>query len=160
MFPNRVIRVIVHPTDFSESSRPAWEAACALARDYRARLFAVHVEPPGPVFAELGAIPPVPVDRDALERRLSEVCPATKGLNVVHVLVDGEEATEILAFAEKAHADLIVMGTHGRSGFGRLIVGSVAEEVLRRAPCPVMTVRTPVPAVVREPAVAAAHECF
>lgn len=152
MFP---IRVIVHATDFSENSRPAWEAACVLARDYRARLFAVHVEPPGPVFAELGAIPPIPVDRDALERRLSDTCPASKGVNVVHVLVDGDEATEIIAFAEKAHADLIVMGTHGRSGFGRLIVGSVAEEVLRRAACPVMTVRTPVPAESREAEVAA-----
>ena len=140
MFP---IKVIVHPTDFSANSNNAWEIASALARDYRARLFAIHVEPPAPIFAELGAIPPVPADRNALERRLAEACPAAKELDVIHVLVDGDEVTEIMAFAAKAHADLIVMGTHGRTGFRRLLMGSVAETVLRQAPCPVLTVQGP-----------------
>lgn len=138
------IRTIIHPTDFSENSQAAFEVACAMARDYRASLYFVHVEPPSPVFAELGAIPPVPVDREAIERRLSEIRSANPAVRITPMLLDGDETTEILAFAEKAHADLIVMGTHGRSGLSRLLMGSVAEEVLRRAPCPVMIIKNPV----------------
>jgi nucleotide-binding universal stress UspA family protein len=66
------IRIIVHPTDFSENSKAAFEMACALANDYRASLYVVHVEPPTPVFAELGTIPPMPMDREALERQLAD----------------------------------------------------------------------------------------
>jgi nucleotide-binding universal stress UspA family protein len=138
------IRIIVHPTDFSENSKAAFEMACALANDYRASLYVVHVEPPTPVFAELGTIPPMPMDREALERQLAAIQSANPTVKITRLLLDGDEVTEILAFAEKAHADLIVMGTHGRTGLGRLFMGSVAEEVLRRAPCPVLTIKNPV----------------
>src|ERR1039457_618813 len=69
------IRTILHPTDFSANSQCAWEMACALARDYGARLLLVHVEAPMPAFAELGAIPPEPVDRRALECELAKIKP-------------------------------------------------------------------------------------
>jgi nucleotide-binding universal stress UspA family protein len=138
------IRIIVHPTDFSENSNAAFEMACALANDYRASLYVVHVEPPSPVFAELGAIPPTFVDREALERQLDAIQSRNPAVKITRLLLGGDEATEILAFAERAHADLIVMGTHGRTGLGRLFMGSVAEEVLRRAPCPVLTIKNPV----------------
>ena len=69
------IRTILHPTDFSANSHYAWELACALARDYGARLLLIHVEVPVPVFAELGAIPPQPVDRRALEAELAQIKP-------------------------------------------------------------------------------------
>jgi nucleotide-binding universal stress UspA family protein len=65
---------------------------------------------------------------------------------VEHWIFQGDPATEILAAAEKIKCDLIVMGTHGRTGLGRLLMGSVAEQVVRKAPCPVLTVKTPLPA--------------
>ncbi len=150
------ISVIVHPTDFSESSRDAWELACSLARDYGAKLYVIHVERLMPAFAELGAVPPPPIDREGLERQLGLIRPVNGKLEVNRVLLFGDEATEINAFAEKVHADLIVLGTHGRSGLGRLLMGSVAEGVLRRAPCPVLTVKTPAAVKANEPAKAVA----
>jgi nucleotide-binding universal stress UspA family protein len=139
MFP---IRTIVHPTDFSENSRGAWEIACLLARDHGSRLLLVHVEPPQPRFAEPGAVPPAPVDRRALERLLAQIRPADPTLTVIRKLLVGDEASEIDKVAAENHADLIVMGTHGCTGLGRFIMGSVAEQVIRQAPCPVLTVRT------------------
>jgi nucleotide-binding universal stress UspA family protein len=137
------IRTIVHPTDFSANSQCAWEMACALARDYGARLLLVHVEAPMPVFAELGAIPPEPVDRRALERQLAQIKPTDSTLAVARTLLFGDEPSTINRFAKENDVDLIVMGTHGRSGLGRLLMGSVAEAVLRDAPCPVLTIKTP-----------------
>jgi universal stress protein A len=138
------IRVIVHPTDFSANSQAAWEMACALARDYGAKLLLVHVEPPMPSFAELGAIPAEPLDRRSLERQLAQIRPTNPNDAVVaRTLLVGDEATEINRFAVENHADLIVMGTHGRTGLGRLLMGSVAETVLRQAPCPVVTIKAP-----------------
>jgi len=148
------IQVIVHPTDFSANSRTAWEMACALARDYGARLLLVHVEPPMPSFAELGAIPPVPLDRSSLEHQLAQIkTTAPNDPVVVRTLLVGDEATEITEFAERNHADLIVMGTHGRTGLGRLLMGSVAETVLRQAPCPVLIVKAPLNAGAKQQSV-------
>jgi nucleotide-binding universal stress UspA family protein len=137
------IQTILHPTDFSPNSQCAWEMACALARDYGARLLLLHVEPPLPSFAELGAVspPPVPMDRPALERQLTQLKPVDSKLAVTRVLLEGNEALEINRFAQENDVDLIVMGTHGRTGLGRFLTGSVAEAVLRKAPCPVLTVR-------------------
>jgi nucleotide-binding universal stress UspA family protein len=78
-----------------------------------------------------------------LERQLAEVKPKDAALAVTRKLLFGEEATEIISFANENHADLIVMGTHGRTGLSRLLMGSVAETVLRQAPCPVLTIKTP-----------------
>ena len=144
------IKTIVHATDFSAHSQCAWEMACALARDYGVRLFLVHVEPPAPAFAELGAIPPEPMDRRALEKMLAEIKPADGSQAVTRKLLVGDEAGEIIRFATENRADLIVMGTHGRTGLGRLILGSVAESVMREAQCPVMTVKSPMPLRAKE----------
>src|ERR1043165_93929 len=95
------IKAIVHPTDFSENSKPAFELACALARDYGAKLHVVHAEPPMPVFAELGAVPPPPVDRRSLERHLAQLRPANVNLDVTRVLLNGDEAPAINESAEK-----------------------------------------------------------
>lgn len=137
------IRTILHPTDFSANSQCAWEMACALARDYGARLLLVHVEVPQPVFSELGAIPPEPVDRRALEAELARIRPTDPTLAVTRTLLFGDEPSTINRFAKENNVDLIVMGTHGRTGLGRLLMGSVAESVLREAPCPVLTIKTP-----------------
>ena len=68
-------------------------------------------------------------------------------ISLEHRLADGVAVTEIVGEAEKSHCDLIVMGTHGFTGLSRLLMGSVAEGVLRRAPCPVLTVKEPMPAM-------------
>jgi nucleotide-binding universal stress UspA family protein len=139
------IQTILHPTDFSEHSNYALRLACSLAKDYRSRLIALHVLVRPVIAYGEGVIPPDPEtlyddawkrlndlqvpDRDhAVDRRLSEAADA---------------AEEIVRFAREVNADLIVMGTHGRTGIGRLLMGSVAEHVLRGAECPVLTVRTP-----------------
>ena len=138
------IRTILHPTDFSESSRPAFELACALARDYSAALVVTHVVPPTHVFAPDGIAVPFPAEEPYEARaRLARVRPADGHVEVEHRLLEGDPAEMILKLAEDVNADVIVMGTHGTTGLTRLLVGSVAESVMRKAPCPVLTVRGP-----------------
>ena len=96
-----------------------------------------------------------PEDAAELHRRLVAVRPADPKVPVEHVMLVGDEATEIIRLAADKAVDLIVMGTHGRSGIGRMLMGSVAEKVVRRAPCPVLTVKQPV-RVVRKAAEPAA----
>lgn len=138
------IRKILHATDFSAQSKAAFEVACALARDHQAVLVVVHVNRPTQIFAPDGIAVSVPVE-DPLELRaqLADVRPADKRVNVEHHLLDGEPAEQILKAAQIQHADLIVMGTHGTTGLARLLMGSVAETVLRKAMCPVLTVKAP-----------------
>jgi nucleotide-binding universal stress UspA family protein len=138
------IRTILHPTDFSESSRPAFELACALARDYSAALVVTHVVPPTSAFAVDGIAIPLPAEEPYEARaRLANVRPDARHAEVEHRLLEGDPITMILKLAEDVKADMIVMGTHGSSGLMRLLVGSVAEGVMRKAPCPVLTVRGP-----------------
>jgi nucleotide-binding universal stress UspA family protein len=143
------IRTILHPTDFSELSRGAFHLACRLAHDLGARLVLLHVaQPPVVTALELVNVSPEagPDDwREQLERRLQWLDPACEGVHVERWLEEGEPVREILRVARECCADLIVMGTHGRSALGRLVLGSVAEEVLRRAPCPVLTVKGSLP---------------
>jgi nucleotide-binding universal stress UspA family protein len=92
-------------------------------------------------------IPAEPVDvREQLLEQLANVQSRDPNVAVEHHLKQGDSATEILQYAQQIKSDLIVMGTHGRSGLGRLFLGSVAEQVLREAPCAVLTVKTPVAA--------------
>jgi nucleotide-binding universal stress UspA family protein len=136
------IRTILHPTDFSDASAPAFELACALARDYKATLLLVHVFPPPHVFAPDGIAVAFPVEEPyQLQARLAQLRPTEPGITVEHHVLEGNPVDLILQTAEKRHADVIVMGTHGTTGLTRLLVGSVAESVLRKAPCPVLTVR-------------------
>jgi nucleotide-binding universal stress UspA family protein len=133
------IRTIIHPTDFSEHADYAFRLACALARDYDARLLVVHVAPVV-VYGE-GLMPLGPDTlTDELRDCLHKVDdPAVK---IEHRMLEGGAASEILRLAQETDCDLIVMGTHGRSGIGRLLLGSVADLVMRKAPCPVLTVKT------------------
>lgn len=122
------IRRILFPTDFSEASRRAGETALALARHFGARLVVLHV------------IPPVtdPDPRRAALRSLAAELAAD--VPVEAETVAGVPARQIAAYASRHHVDVIVMGTHGRTGVSHALLGSVAEAVLRRAPCPVLTV--------------------
>lgn len=138
------IRKILCPTDFSDSARPAFELARALARDYRAALVVVHVAPPTRAFAPDGIALPVPVEEPyELRARVVHLHPVDAGSEVEYRVLEGDAGEQILKASRDTNADVIVMGTHGRSGFTRLLMGSVAESVMRHAPCPVLTVRGP-----------------
>jgi nucleotide-binding universal stress UspA family protein len=138
------IRKILHPTDLSENSRAAFDVACALARDYRAELLVLHVNKPEGIYAPDGVAMALPAQEPlALRGKLAQVRPADSSVKVEHRLVDGEPSEEILKVAGAEGVDVIVMGTHGSTGLARLLMGSVAENVLRKAPCPVLTVRQP-----------------
>jgi nucleotide-binding universal stress UspA family protein len=145
------IKSILCPVDFSDVSHHALEHAVMLARWYHANLFVLHVHRLampvtgiGPYVPEV--IPPVVLtdgERNQLLGTLKDlVAPARAGGVPVEILLD-EALNVAQAVEERAHslsADLITLGTHGRSGFQRLVLGSVAERVLRAARCPVMTV--------------------
>jgi nucleotide-binding universal stress UspA family protein len=145
MFP---IHTILHPTDFSDRAGYAFRVACALARAGGARLVILHVAQPLWTLGGIQGVPPVPLEygREGLEELLRRLQPPDPAVAVEHRLELGDPAAEILRAARECSCDLIVMGTHGRGGLGRLLMGSVAEAVVRQAPCPVLTVRLPLPA--------------
>jgi nucleotide-binding universal stress UspA family protein len=152
------IKSILHPTDFSKPSEYALRFACALARDYQARLVLVHVVEPPVYYGELGMAVPLPPDfNDHLRARLAHLVPADSGLSAETILVEGNASRDILRVAEEQHCDLIVLGTHGRTGLSRVLLGSVAEEVSRHAELPVLTLKTPALLDLEKP-VEAAHE--
>ena len=133
------LNTILFPTDFSHTGDAALAYASLLARDTGARLLIVHVEePPTGYGGEMyyGILEP---DTEELEQMLKEVVPSESGVPYEHRLVTGEPARTLVRLAKEEDADLIVMGTHGRTGVMRILMGSVAEAVVRRAPCPVLT---------------------
>jgi nucleotide-binding universal stress UspA family protein len=141
------IDTILHPTDFSEPAEYAFQLACSLARDHNARLFVLHVIPPPQTHGEVLARASPDSYRDQLWRKLAHMKPSESTVKVEHLLEEGHPAEVIVQAAKENCSDLIVMGTHGRGGLRRLLMGSVAEEVLREASCPVLTVRSHIPAV-------------
>lgn len=153
------IDTILHPTDFSDQSRPAFELACALARDYGAELVICHVSPTPVMAVADGATFEVPTGfAEQAQARLERVRPDDPTLRFTHVLERGDEVAGTLKVAADRRADLIVMGTHGRTGLSRVLLGSVAEGVSRRAGCPVVTVRVPRPAASRRPVASASAQ--
>jgi nucleotide-binding universal stress UspA family protein len=141
------IRRILCPIDFSDFSRRALDHAIAIARWYKASVTVLHVFSSVPV--AMGAGPMVfepillpPVDRDQLlaDTKAFAEMESAPGIGIDAVVREGNPSREILDHAAGMKADLIVIGTHGRSGFERLLLGSVAEKVLRKASCAVMTV--------------------
>jgi universal stress protein A len=138
------INTILHPTDFSAASLSALELAFSLARDHGARVVLLHVvEPPF-----YGGEPLMPIvtsgDLRAEAENWFATLPKSHGdIETKHVIVEGEPTSEILGVAAQERADLIVLGTHGRTGIQRFLMGSVAEKVIRQAQCPVLAVKTP-----------------
>ena len=147
------LKQILCPVDFSEFSRRALDRAFAVARCYGSTVTALHVVSPVPVTVIPGPYyfgsetpPPMvlpPVDRGVVAAQVQRLVESEKVPDVrVDILV--EEALdvhrEILVQADRLGSDLVVMGSHDRSGFERLFLGSTAEKVLRKARCPVMTV--------------------
>jgi universal stress protein A len=150
---------ILFPTDFSDRALAAFHVASALARDHHANLTVLHVrDMPQVVFAEFGAVPPPPSpSHSEVMEKLHEFSSPDASVRFEYVVTDGAAAEEIIRVASDRNCDMIVMGTHGRTGLSRLMMGSVAEEVVRRAQCPVLTLKSPMPAAERleaEPAMA------
>ena len=138
------IKTILHPTDFSDASAHALKMAAMLARDYSARLILLHAMEPPIYYGELGVSFSAPESyRESALDRVAALVHSLAPLNAEPLLLDGVAAPEILRVAKEEHADMIVLGSHGRTGIGRVLMGSVAEEIARKAPCPVLIVRTP-----------------
>ena len=147
------IRRILCPIDFSDASRHALAHAVVIGQWYGSHITALHVGSPmvillsPPVlFAEMpGEVLPSKTNRQELEGQLRDwLSPAhSAGLQTDLIVDEGNPAASILEHAASLPANLIVMGTHGRGGFERLVLGSVAEKILRKARCPVMTVPPP-----------------
>jgi len=135
---------ILFPTDFSHTGDAALAMATALARDSGATLLIVHVQEPPMAYGggELYYGVPNPATED-LHTMLQEVKPPDPAVPCEHRLITGDPATAVVHLAEEEGADMIVMGTHGRTGLSRLLMGSVAEAVVRRAKCPVLTFKQP-----------------
>ena len=145
------MKTILHPTDFSEPSKYALEYAVACAKEFDAKLYLLHVIPDIPVgtYFAMGPLAPPAQPMENIEKQVSQalqnVLPqAVRGAIPVEYLIrNGAPFLEIVRCAEQIKADMIVCGTHGRTGLKHAIIGSVAENVVRHAPCPVLTVRHP-----------------
>jgi nucleotide-binding universal stress UspA family protein/quercetin dioxygenase-like cupin family protein len=136
------VQRILHPTDFSENARYAFESACALARDNHATLLLLHVMMPS--VSPLQQPLPDPLRSAESQESIATLPwpqPSDPQIRVEHRVTEGDPAEEILRLTAALQCDVIVMGTHGRTGLGRFLTGSVAEEVLRKALCPVLVVK-------------------
>ena len=139
-----MIHKILHPTDFSESSHWAMQWACHLAQLWKAPLLIVHIAPPpvvvhGEIFTEQNNAEHLQLLREQLDN-LSLPSP---DLHAERLLTMGDPTHEVVKLAKDHHVSLIVMGTHGRTGLRRFLLGSVAEHVVREAHCAVLTVKSP-----------------
>ncbi len=135
------IKKILYSTDFSSYSNQAYFHAVALAEKHRASLTILYVYVPG--LDEPGTPREPEANRRYWQEQLEQIRPVDQQIAVHHVFLEGEPAAEIVRYARDAGIDLIVMGTHGRTGVERLLVGSVAEKVMRDAPCSTLVVKLP-----------------
>jgi len=153
-----LIKHILCPVDFSEFSRHAFDRAVAVARSYGAELTVLHVLPVPSAVPALPYGPEGPgpfgfeaVDRDRALAELSRFLAAERSIGVPLHYKTAESASvqsEVLMLTSRLSADLVVMGTHGRSGFDRFFLGSVAEKTLRTSRVPVLVVPPRLPDVV------------
>jgi nucleotide-binding universal stress UspA family protein len=134
--------IILFPTDFSTASDAALPHAEVLAKQKSASLLILHVEEPPLAYGggELYYGLPEPSSERIL-KMLEDVKPSDPSVPCTHRLTMGDPAGEIVRIAAEEGAEMIVLGTHGRSGMTRMLMGSVAEAVVRRAPCPVLVYR-------------------
>ena len=142
------LRKILVPIDFSAYSADATAWAADLARRYDASVTLVHVYQPvsmalpeGYVLMSANALADLLTELDAALAQARKDLEATERVVAETMLLQGVPFAEIVQFARDGHYDLIVMGTHGRTGFKHALLGSVAEKVVRKAPCPVLTIR-------------------
>jgi nucleotide-binding universal stress UspA family protein len=142
-------RRILHPSDFSRASGAAFKKAVEMAKASRGELMLVHVVSPVMPVAGEGYISPKMYEEIAAssrawaQKQLDKLVAKarTAGVRAKGSVLEGSAHDQVVRFARSKHADLIVMGTHGRSGLAKLFLGSVAGRVVAAAPCPVLTVR-------------------
>ena len=150
----RPFRTMLFAADFSANSQDAFRLAGSLAVENKTRIIVLHVVEPTLVTEEPVAMGQAAIQffnavrdeipRESLRRQLREVYSPNHPIDVEYLIREAEDAAEdILGIADEIGADLIVMGTHGRTGLSRLLIGNVAESVLPKADCPVMVVKTP-----------------
>ncbi len=140
-------KTILVPTDFSETSEQALKAAMELAEIWRSAIELLHVNV-DPTFVDMapGGIIPVPVDLTEFNERKKELLEAAAGrvrragLSCTTATTNGRAHNEIIEYAAKVGAGLIVMGNHEHKGIGGVLLGNVAEKVVRHAPCPVLII--------------------
>ncbi len=148
------IRNILVPTDFSDFSRYALNYAIAFAQTFKAKITLIHVTPERELdslrqvstFFEPGQLEKLLKQRESEDRRqLNEFIPPElkKGIEVEAIHTVGMPFLDIIKTAKKKKVDLIIIATHGRSGLSHILFGSVAEKVVRNAPCPVLSIRHP-----------------
>ena len=140
---------ILHPTDFSDNSRPALAYASDFARQFHAELHILSVVDSRlftGIPADPGFFPPEYMEEylKVVEKQMADL--TFEGISelkkIIRVVRSGLAIIEIINYARDAKIDLIVMGTHGRTGLKHVLIGSVAENVVRKAGCPVLTVRS------------------
>lgn len=131
------------PLDFSGKSRQALRYAVPLAQKFSARIVLLHVMAPATKRSRPGAAVPPARERDNAVARLDKMAARLlpRSVRSQNLVQRGRPADAIVDTASQIDADMIVMTTHGRAGFGRLFLGSTAEQVMRRAGCPVLSVR-------------------
>ena len=129
------VKTLLHPTDLTEASRNAFDLACQIARDRGARIVALHVVPP----------PSRHSTEVALGNPLAGLREIAPDVSIDTRVEKGDPADVILRMAEEVKCDLIVMGTHGRTGLSHWLTGHVVDEVVQRAACTVLTMRSPFP---------------
>lgn len=143
------IKKLVCPTDFSEPSYEALREAGELARHFDAELLVVHAVTPVPMLPYAPTAPNfnVPLYLRELESSAKTALAdltrerVSEGVNSREIVVQGEPADEVVRIAEEEGADLIIIATHGRTGWRRAVFGSVAEKIVRHAEIPVLTIR-------------------
>ena len=148
------IKRILFATDFSECSSAALDVASRLASETGARLYIVHVN--GLIEISIPAILPAEpayydapwgYERREVRERLENIVPTVANVAHEHCYLTGSPVAGLLKCAQSQHIDLIVMGSHGRNGLSRLVMGSAAEGVMRGARCPVLIVKPPAAAL-------------
>ena len=144
------LRKVLVPTDFSDSARHAFSYGLSFAAEYKAELVLLHVVenltvgyasdlfpvPMAEVFQEISGYAKAELSKLAEEAR-------KRGVSVSELVVQGKPSAEIIRHAAENEVDMIVLGTHGKGMLDQALFGSTTERVVRRAPCPVLTVRKP-----------------
>jgi universal stress protein A len=143
------IENILHPTDFSENSMKALNYAVSLAEKFDSCLHIIHVALAPDVVITYSMLQYTPEEmkrreRGSLESNLSKLPPKEIGSprSIVHQIVEGIPLLKIIQYIKENGIDMVVMGTHGHTGIKHLVMGSVAENVVRKSPVPVLTVHS------------------